>query len=165
MRVAGAIIVSSIGIALLAGPAAGSPPTGPSHCDSKAIRSTLVSFTAALNRGDLDALDELFAEKPDFQWYSTEWRTGRAAKRRDTLIPYFRRRHEIGERLRLAASRLNGNSPHYGNFEMLMGRRVPSFAGGVWLPVLGKGAAICHAGSTRLIVMSFGRVVRPRARS
>jgi hypothetical protein len=113
MRVAGAIIVASIGIALLAGPAAGSPPTGPSHCGPEAIRSTLVSFTAALNSGDLEALDRLFAEKPDFQWYSTEWRSGRAAKRRDTLIPYLRRRHERRERLRLAASRFNGNSPHY----------------------------------------------------
>ena len=31
-------------------------------------------------------------------------------------------------------------------------------AGGAWLPVPGKGAAICHEGETRLIVMSFGRV-------
>jgi hypothetical protein len=91
MRVAGAIVVASIGVAMLAGPAAGSPPTGPSHCGPKAIRSTLVSFTAALDRGDLDALD-------------------------------------------------------------------PGVAGGDWLPVPGKGAAICHEGETRLIVMSFGRV-------
>jgi hypothetical protein len=158
MRVAGAIIVASIGIALLAGPAAGSLPTAPSHCGPKAIRSTLVSFTAALNGGDLDALDELFAEKPDFQWYSTDGRIGAASKRRDTLIAYFRRRHARGERLRLASFRFTGNSPHYGNFEMSMGRRVPGVAGGDWLPVPGKGAAICHGGQTRLIVMSFGRV-------
>jgi hypothetical protein len=158
MRVAGAVIVASIGVALLAGPAAGLPPTGPSHCGPRAIHSTLVSFTAALNRGDLDALDELFAEKPDFQWYSTDGRIGAAAKRRDTLIAYFRRRHARGERLRLASSRFTGNSPHYGNFEMLMGRRVPGVAGGDWLPVPGKGAATCSEGETRLIVMSFGRV-------
>jgi hypothetical protein len=158
MRVAGAVIVASIGVALLAGPAAGLPPTGPSHCGPRAIHSTLVSFTAALNGGDLDALDELFAEKPDFQWYSTDGRIGAAAKRRDTLIAYFRRRHARGERLRLASSRFTGNSPHYGNFEMLMGRRVPGVAGGDWLPVPGKGAAICSEGETRLIVMSFGRV-------
>ena len=83
---------------------------------------------------------------------------GAAAKRRDTLIAYFRRRHARGERLRLASSRFTGNSPHYGNFEMLMGRSVPGVAGGDWLPVPGKGAAICHEGETRLIVMSFGRV-------
>lgn len=158
MRVAGAIVVASIGIALLVAPAAGSPPTGPSHCGPKAIRSTLVSFTAALNGGDLDALDELFAEKPDFQWYSTDGRIGAAAKRRDTLIPYFRRRHARGERLRLASFRFTGNSRHYGNFEMSMGRRVPGVAGGDWLPVPGKGAAICDESGTRLIVMSFGRV-------
>jgi hypothetical protein len=158
MRVAGAIIVASIGIALLVEPVAAAPPTGPSHCAARDISAVLNSFTAALNRGDLDALDELFAEKPDFQWYSTDGRIGAAAKRRDTLIAYFRRRHARGERLRLASSRFTGNSPHYGNFEMLMGRRVPSVAGGDWLPVPGKGAAICHEGETRLIVMSFGRV-------
>jgi len=158
MRSAGAVIAASIGIALLAGPATGSPPTGPSHCGPKAIRATLVSFTAALDDGDLDALDELFAEKPDFQWYSTDGRIGAAAKRRDTLIAYFRRRHARGERLRLAGFRFTGNSPHHGNFEMLMGRRLPGVAGGAWLPVPGKGAATCHEGETRLIVMSFGRV-------
>ena len=158
MRVAGAIIVASIGIGLLVGPVAAAPPTGPSHCAARDISAVLNSFTTALNRGDLDALDELFAEKPDFQWYSTDGRIGAAAKRRDTLIAYFRRRHARGERLRLASSRFTGNSPHYGNFEMLMGRRVPSVAGGDWLPVPGKGAAICHEGETRLIVMSFGRV-------
>jgi len=39
-----------------------------------------------------------------------------------------------------------------------MGRRVPSVSGGAWLPVPGKGAAVCSEGVTRLIVMSFGNV-------
>jgi hypothetical protein len=158
MRATGAVILVAVGLALPLGTAVAAPPTGPSHCTARELRSTLVSFTAALNGGDLDALDELFAEKPDFQWYSTDGRIGAAAKRRDTLIPYFRRRHTRGERLRLASFRFTGNSPHHGDFEMLMGRRVPGVAGGAWLPVPGKGAAICHEGVTRLIVMSFGRV-------
>lgn len=157
MRIASAIVLASTAL-VLSTPATASPPTGPSHCTSGDVGAALASFTAALNRGDLEALDELFAEKPDFQWYSTDGRIGAAAKRRDTLIAYFRRRHARGERLRLASFRFSGNSPHHGDFEMLMGRRVPRVAGGDWLPVPGKGAAICHEGETRLIVMSFGRV-------
>jgi hypothetical protein len=41
---------------------------------------------------------------------------------------------------------------------MLMGRRLPGVSGGDWLPVPGKGAAVCANGATRLIVMSFGNV-------
>jgi hypothetical protein len=41
---------------------------------------------------------------------------------------------------------------------MLMGRRLPNVSGGAWLPVPGKGAAVCSGGATRLIVMSFGSV-------
>ena len=158
MRAAGAIILASIGVALLAWPAAGAPPTGPSDCSSKSVRAALVSFTDALNAGDLEALDEIFARKPDFQWYSTDGRIGREAKRRDTLIPYFRRRHERGERLKLHRFRFTGNARSYGNFEMTMRRSLPGVADRRWLPVPGKGAASCDDGSTRLIVMSFGRV-------
>jgi hypothetical protein len=145
-------------LALLAVSAGTSVASPPSHCTGPALRATLVTFSASLNRGDFAALDAVFAEKPDFQWYSTDHRVGQAAKRRDTLIPYFERRHSKGERLGLARFRFTGNSPRYGNFEMTMRRSIPSVRGGRWLPVPGKGAAVCEGGSIRLIVMSFGRV-------
>jgi len=169
MRSAGAVIAASIGIALLAGPATGSPPTGPSHCGPKAIRATLVSFTAALDDGDLDALDELFAEKPDFQWYSTDAPGQRlfasGAKDRRSLIPYFEARHRKHDRFTLRAFQFNGNSGNYGNFQMWMRRRADGFRGGDWFKVLGKGAAVCDGNDVRFIVLTFGSAIRSRARS
>jgi hypothetical protein len=161
MRGAGAILIASAGLLLASSslplaPAGALPPTGPSHCRAKQLRAVVASYASALNRGDYDALDAIFAEKPDFQWYTTDGRIGAAAKRRDTLIPYFRRRHARGERLGLLRFRFTGNSPHYGNFEMTMRRSLPAESGGRWLPVPGKGAAVCAEGATRLIVISFG---------
>jgi hypothetical protein len=157
MRAAAAIVIVLTSLCL-GQSASAALPSGPSHCGGKDLRATLVSFSRALNQGDYEQLDQVFAEKPDFQWYATDGRIGAAAKRRDTLIPYFRARHDRGERLGLIRFRFNGNSRHYGNFEMTMRRSDPSVREGAWLPVRGKGAAVCAAGSTRLIVMSYGRV-------
>jgi hypothetical protein len=145
-------------LAVFALPASADTPSGPSHCTEREVRATLVAFASALNRGDLDRLDSLFAVKPDFQWYSTDGRIGKAAKQRDTLIPYFRRRHARGERLGLKRFRFTGNSPHFGNFEMTMRRRILGSRHDDWKPVPGKGAAICRERTVRLIVISFGTV-------
>lgn len=158
MRWTGAILSIAIGFLASTGVAPASTPTGPSSCSAKGVRSALLSFTSAFNRGDPEELDEIFAQKPDFQWYSTDGRIGKAAKRRDTLIPYFHRRHIKGERLSLAGFRFTGNSRHYGNFEMTMRRSVPSVRDGDWVRIPGKGAAVCADGSSRLIVMSFGNM-------
>src|SRR5690242_18254304 len=93
MRAAGVLICAAICLAAIPGTGAARLPTGPSHCEAKAVRLTLLSFTTAFDRGDLAALDAIFAQKPDFQWYTTDGRSGQAAKRRDTLTSYFRRRH------------------------------------------------------------------------
>jgi hypothetical protein len=158
MRLAGAIALASAWLAASAVTVAAAPPTGPSHCRASEVRSTLVAYAVALNRGDYGALDEIFAAKPDFQWYSTDGRSGRAARRRDNLIRYFRARHRRGERLGLARFRFTGNSPHYGNFEMTVRRSIRGFRRGRWERIPGKGAAICTGGATRLIVISFGSV-------
>lgn len=158
MRWTGAILSIAIGFLASTGVVLASTPTGPSSCSAKDVHSILLSFTSAFNRGDSEELDEIFAQKPDFQWYSTDGRIGRAAKQRDTLIPYFHRRHTKGERLGAASFRFTGNSPHYGNFEMTMRRSVPSIRGGDWVRIPGKGAAVCAGDSSRLIVMSFGNM-------
>lgn len=155
MRTAGTIWIAAAVLAISALPASTATPNGPSQCNAGEIRATLVSFSTAFNRGNLQALDSLFAKEPDFQWYSTDGRIGRAAKRRGTLIPYFRARHASGERLGLKRFRFTGNSPRFGNFEMTMRRSIPAQYNG-WTPVPGKGAAICREGVVRLIVMSFG---------
>jgi hypothetical protein len=156
MRMAGAIWMAAAMLFVCAPPASAASPSGPSRCGAGELRTTLESFGIAFNRGDTQALDSLFAEKPDFQWYSTDGRIGKAAKRRDTLIPYFRSRHARGERLGLKRFRFTGNSRHFGNFEMTMRRRILNTRQNGWEPVPGKGAAICREGVVQLIVMSFG---------
>jgi hypothetical protein len=158
MRWTGAILLVAFGFLAGTGGALASTPTGPSDCSAKSVHSVLLSFASAFNRDDSEELDEIFAQKPDFQWYSTDGRIGQAAKRRDTLIPYFSRRHIKGERLGVASFRFTGNSRHYGNFEMTMRRSVPSARDGEWVRIPGKGAAVCAGGSSRLIVMSFGNM-------
>jgi hypothetical protein len=130
-----------------------------SECTAGETRAALVSFTRAYSSGDLESLDSLFAEKPEFQWYSTDspgWRIGQPSKRRDTLIPYFQRRHRRHDRLKLVFFGFNGNSRRYGNFEMGFRRRADGFRGGGWFPVRGKGALICLDDDARFIVMSLG---------
>ncbi len=156
MRAAGAIAIVALIFAASAQTAGSAPPTGPSHCEARSVRSALAGYARALNRGQFKRLDRIFAEKPDFQWYTTDGRIGQASKRRNTLIGYFRRRHDRGERLGLVRFRFTGNSPHYGNFEMTMRRSRPGLRGHRWVRIPGKGAAVCAGGSTRLIVISFG---------
>jgi len=152
-----AVLLAALVLAVYSGAgASAAPPTGPSDCTARDLRRVVATYAAALSRGDLDALDSIFARKPDFQWYATDGRVGAAAKRRDTLIPYFGRRHERGERLGLARFRFTGDSPHYGNFEMTMRRSIPGVDGGEWVRVPGKGAGVCDERSTHLIVISFG---------
>lgn len=158
MRVIGVIWLAAAALTVFAAPAPAVPPTGPSHCSAGELRMTLASFATAFDHANFEALDSLFADKPDFQWYSTDGRIGAAAKRRDSLIPYFRRRHARGERLGLEHFRFTGNSPHYGNFEMTMRRHSPGARSGRWQPVPGKGAGVCREGTTQLVVMSFGTV-------
>lgn len=117
----------------------------------------LRSFVAAFDRGSFAKLDALFAAEPAFQWYSSPApgrRLGAEAKRRDTLIPYFRRRHAEGDRLRLLAFHWNGMSSHWSNFAFDLRRSEPRGDG--WFRTEGKGAAVCDEGDPRLIVLTLG---------
>jgi|SRR5829696_264387 len=134
-----------------------------SHCRGGEIRQALASFVSAYDRGDYERLDSLFAEEPDFEWYSTNGpgqRLGGKAKQRSTLIPYFEARHRVHDRLALRSFQFNGATRRYGNFQFAMWRATSGFNHGNRFPVRGKGAAICKAGSARFIVLSVG--VPPR---
>ena len=159
----GAVLL--IGLISLLGPASGSggatrATTEPrSSCAAVEVRSAVVSFVTAFNRGDYERLDALFAEEPKFEWYSSPrpgLRLGRSARRRSTLIPYLRARHKAGDRFDLTSFGFNGNSPRYGNFEMDVRRSSPEFRHGKWFEALSKGAAICDGDSVEFIVMSHG---------
>jgi hypothetical protein len=131
----------------------------PVECGGDDVKLLVERFVGAFNGGDYSALDGHFAQEPDFQWYSTGGPGERllpVAADRESLVPYFRTRHELGERLAVKSFRFNGNgrtARPYGNFEYVLTRSaddlVPTEYGG-------KGAALCYRGRPdSLIVWSM----------
>ena len=137
----------------------------PTACTRAETRALVLNFVRAFNRGESDALDRLFAAEPDFQWYSTGapgMRLRAAAMDRSSLVPYFLRRHDRGERLTLRRFRFMGNTDmpplkRYGNFVFRLTRRAGDLRP---TPYHGKGAAHCYAGDDAIIVWSMAMQVR-----
>ncbi len=128
-------------------------------CSKQVTRVAVTNFLSAFNRGDLKALDSLFATKPKFQWYSSPSpgrRLGPPSRRRDTLVGYFRSRHLAGERMSLRSFDFNGPSPRWSNFSYSLNRRSEKFQEGKWFRTLGKGSVECSLGTPQIIVMSIG---------
>ena len=127
---------------------------------SCAARPVVDDFLAALNGGDLQRLDELFAgEGEGWVWYFVNDRAGRrlgaVSKRRDTLGAYFAariRRHEELELLRFEDS---GN----GNFTFVLRRRADDLRPGTPVQRVGKGWVSCRTG--KLGVWGLGGAPRP----
>jgi hypothetical protein len=85
-------------------------------CTRLEVRALFFGFVDAFNKGDLRRLNRLFALEPGFEWYSTHApgeRFDNAAKNRSTLIPYFRERHAMGERLKVRSLRIKGRDVQY----------------------------------------------------
>lgn len=127
---------------------AGSPPPAanePVACAEDEVQALVDTFIGAFNAGDLGALDAVFAQEPDFEWYATDGPGDRLEGRdRSTLVPYFAQRHELGERLTLRTFRFNGNTPRsrpYGNFEYTLTRSADDLPPTAYA---GKGAALCY---------------------
>jgi hypothetical protein len=85
-------------------------------CSRAHARQLIVDFIDAYNEGQFRRLDRFFAEQPEFAWYRLfPERDQPFAEDRSTLIPYFRERHELGDRFELVTLRLNrerGSVPH-----------------------------------------------------
>lgn len=81
---------------------------GPANdCDRQSVADLVKTFVRAYNNGDTDKLESLWATEPDFEWYSVSNERERDdAYDRQTLIPYFEERHELGDRLRLNTLRV-----------------------------------------------------------
>lgn len=152
---AGALICAS---AALLGAGAGEA-SQPQRCGAAETRAAVAAFARAFNRGDYETLDSLFAMPPTFRWFSSNppgERIGPAAKRRPTLIRYFRGRRSVGDRLGLISFRFNGNWGGHGNFETTMRRSVPTFRGGDWFTLGAKGAIFCEGDANRFAVLTLG---------
>jgi hypothetical protein len=156
------LLLASIAVAVVAAYAAQSSANAnkrASSCSQEETRRALNSFVVAFNRGDYAALDLLFAQPPAFRWYSSSeigQRIGAAAKRRGTLIPYFRSRHARQDRLRLLVFDFTGRAARWSNLGFEMRRSAADFRQGKWIESMGKGAVTCGGGSAQFIVMSLG---------
>jgi hypothetical protein len=126
----------------------------PVACVNVEAEQLATHFVAAFNAGDFQVLDGLFAQEPDFEWYATGAPGERLlplAGDRPSLVPYFRERHELGERLTLNSFRFNGNtrtSRPYGNFEYTLTRSASDLPPTAFA---GKGAALCYPNRSDLI--------------
>lgn len=135
-------------------------PELPKPCTAGEVETLVLNFVDAFNRGDLGALDDVFAHEPEFEWYSVDAPSEpitRSAYDRLSLVPYFAARHAHGERLMLRSFRFNGNSPggRYGNFEYGLTRSAEDLEP---TPYHGKGAAFCYRTRADVIfVWSMGR--------
>ncbi len=130
------------------------------RCDVQALQTTLAAFVAAYNRGDGRRLDGLFSRN-HFAWYSSGspgGRLGSAAKRRSTLLAYFRARHARADRLILRSLSFQGYElkRQLGHFSLAARRRADDFRGGRWFELGGKGALDCSRATTPIAVLSFG---------
>jgi ketosteroid isomerase-like protein len=129
----------------------------PAVAETCAARPVVDGFLAALNRGDLDAVDELFAREGEgWVWYFANDRAGRrlgpASRRRDTLRAYFAARIRRHETLRLVRCEESEN----GNFTFVLRRRADDLR-----PVVrvGKGWVSCSSG--KLGVWGLGGAPAP----
>lgn len=140
------------------------PPPEPEQsklCTGDEVETLVLRFLEAFNRGDLSGLDDVFAQEPEFEWYSTGApgeRLTPVANDRPSLLPYFAGRHAVAERLALSSFRFNGNSASrapYGNFEYDLTRSAEDLEPTAYR---GKGAAFCYRDRSDIIfVWSMGR--------
>jgi hypothetical protein len=156
MRITCAVAVAAALMQAAGGSAAAIPPK--SGCTPARTRSLVDQFVRAFNTGDASAINDTWASKVWFRWYSVTTdpgaRTAEEAARRDTLLPYFAQRHAAHERLTLTTLKLNGVSGGgYRNFEFQLLRNADDLVGGS-VSYQGKGASTCSTG--RLIAWVMG---------
>jgi len=133
----------------------------PAACGPARVGEVVASLLAAIDAGNVGAVDRLVSPEPEFQWYSVTGRPGERidgpAESRAGLRGYLLDRHAHGERLRLRAVRVNGSDVRagilVGRFEYRLTRWADDLPAGNPLSYVGKGALNCSAG--RVLVWSM----------
>ena len=130
------------------------------RCDAAALGITLRAFVRAYNRGDGQRLDQLFSRQ-QFYWYVSDGpgpRRPPESRNRETLVFYFRERHQFGDRLELRTYRFNSyeRQRNLGHFEFRGDRRADDFRDGSSFRMFGKGALNCSRQRITISVMFLG---------
>lgn len=85
------------------------------ECTRKKVARLVTAFVTAYNRGNAERLERIWAQEPDFEWYSVERERQRPDPYdRATLGEYFTARHELGDRLRLRYLRVRESDGTFG---------------------------------------------------
>jgi hypothetical protein len=163
-RVSAKVLAGACALVVCAASPAPARSAAAPGCEAQATRAALASFVKAFSAGDSAALDSLFAQRPDFKWYSSNapgLRRRLAAENRGSLLAYFSARHAKRDRLRLLRFTFTGVSPHGdGNFTFLMERSASDYHQGRRFQLVGKGAVTCSddpaVAPVQFIVMSVG---------
>jgi hypothetical protein len=130
-------------------------PPAEQACTAEGARQTVRHVLAALEDGDLDSLDEAFAQPPVFRWYSSEApgeRLDDAATDRATLRSYFERRSKAGESMNLTSFQFRGAAGGYAQFEYGVTRTADDLDP---TPFVGRGAISCNAQRGKLAAWSL----------
>jgi hypothetical protein len=139
----------------------GSPPPS---CSVNELRMVVAMILIdAINRGDVDSVDQVVAKGDAFKWYSVGGkagrRTGKAASNRSTLRRYIAARHRRGERLRLIRIRYQGvTKGRHVNFSMILVRSARDYRA---RRVPGKGAVNCQLNPPQVAAWSLGSARAP----
>ena len=133
------------------------PAYASGSCDGAATKALIRSFVTGYARGDVAAIERLFAPAPRFLWYSAiapGRRLGAASKRRSTLASYFRARVRRHERLRITTVRAGYDAQReIVNFSGKLVRTADEARSSP--PKDFKGAADCVDGTPTFIVWSM----------
>lgn len=126
-------------------------------CTAAATMVLVRTFVREYSKGQVAAIDRLWAPEPRFQWFSTGppgARLGPRAYNRATLSAYFHARVRVHERLRLRVLRAGYDAQRkLVNFNGKLIRSADDLKAGP--PHDFKGAADCNSGKPTLIVWSM----------
>lgn len=75
-------------------------------CTRARAAKVVRAFIRAYNRGNLDRLERLWAQEPDFQWYFVDDEREADAENRASLGTYFAARHGLNDHIRLRRLRV-----------------------------------------------------------
>ncbi len=99
MRKWALLAITALGVAIVPAPAAAIEPL----CTPAEARAIVRDFIETYNRGDVDYLDRMWAQEPDFFWYfdsaDPARRTPLLSEDRPTLPHYFTERVLLGDQL------------------------------------------------------------------
>lgn len=130
-------------------------------CSRSEIRDFLTTFVDAYNRGDVDYLDQIWADEEHFFWYSDDadvLRRGPLSEDRKTLPVYFSERSLFGDQLHLGKLSIRWERGWHAAWGISFKLHRTSDQPGATGAYRGKAAATCGADGQFLHAWAMGRV-------